>query len=87
MQLNIDFEEEESPDAFLKERKQLRNQQLEPIQEEVSSESENSDDNDQRPAKLKQAKSYIHHDLQLLQNLVNGEGSLEEKKMEEKSSQ
>jgi hypothetical protein len=56
MQLNIDFEEEQSPDAILKERKQLRNQWLEPIEEEVSSESERSNENDKRPAKPKQAR-------------------------------
>jgi len=56
MQLNNDFEEEQSPDAILKERKQLRNKWLEPIEEEVSSESERSNENDKRPAKPKQAR-------------------------------
>ena len=57
MQLNNDFEEEQSPDAFLKERKQLKNQQLELIEEEVSSESESSDENDKKPTKPQQGRS------------------------------
>ena len=56
MQLKNDFEEEKSPDAILKERKQLRNKWLEPIEEEVSSESERSNENDERPTKPKQAR-------------------------------